>query len=147
MIYVYIIDSILIGPSPQNTTHHTTENKNKINGQGHLVREIDALDGIMGRIIDEAGGCVYFIFLCVLVYMYIYVFVRIYIYTSVRPSVHDQPPTTPTGIHFKILNSRKGPAVRGPRAQADRDLYREAMRRELGATPNLEIFEGEGICV
>lgn len=48
----------------------------------------------------------------------------------------------PAGIHFKMLNSRKGPAVRGPRAQADRDLYRQAMSQELRRTPNLELFEG-----
>ncbi len=67
-------------------------------GKGHLVREIDALDGLMGRVADAAG------------------------------------------IQFRLLNRRKGPAVRGPRAQADRKLYRQNMRAALAATDGLDIY-------
>lgn len=69
-------------------------------GKGHLVREIDAMDGLMGRVADQAG------------------------------------------IQFRLLNRSKGPAVQGPRAQADRKLYREAMQAEIRTQSNLTVIEG-----
>jgi len=70
-------------------------------GKGQLVREVDALDGLMGRVADAAG------------------------------------------IQFRLLNRRKGPAVRGPRTQADRKLYRQAMQAAIAAQENLKVIEAE----
>jgi tRNA uridine 5-carboxymethylaminomethyl modification enzyme len=72
-------------------------------GKGHLVREIDALDGVMGRVADAAG------------------------------------------IQFRLLNRRKGPAVQGPRTQADRKIYQKSMLAEIEAHTNITIIEGEAV--
>src|SRR3954464_6755021 len=74
-------------------------------GKGHIVREIDAFDGLMGRVADAAG------------------------------------------IQFRMLNRKKGPAVRGPRTQADRKLYRQAMQAEIAAIENLDVIEGDAFDV
>ena len=70
-------------------------------GKGTMIREIDALDGLCGRIVDKAG------------------------------------------VHFRVLNRKKGPAVWGPRAQIDREIYKREMKAEILATPGLGVLEGK----
>jgi len=70
-------------------------------GKGTMIREIDALDGLTGRVVDKAG------------------------------------------VHFRILNRTKGPAVWGPRAQIDREIYKQEMEAEILATPGLGVIEGK----
>ena len=96
IIFTVSVDSIALMPCNPNIGGTS---------KGHLVREIDALDGLMGKVIDKAG------------------------------------------IQFRMLNASKGPAVRGPRAQADRKLYKKYMLEELQKQDNLDIIEGsvEGI--
>ena len=72
-------------------------------GKGHLVREIDAMDGVMARVADASG------------------------------------------IQFRLLNRRKGPAVQGPRTQADRAVYQRVMLKFMERTPNLSVIEGEAV--